>query len=582
MSRVAREPHALISLVLSSAALFLLGSGEARADAIVRSKAMSASTIAEIRVEQRAVHLALEIGLGDLGAFRNLLPDEIHRKMDLGDEPFAARLNEFLTRDWLIVADGSPLQGSLIQIGTSERVRRDEITGEPLATQGEPELVVTAEFEWALPNQPPKEIELAFAIARVAVGFVVYHQGVAVNDFRYLSQTQTLHLDWEDPWYSRFERRTLWRQYDAPMAGFIYVEPYEVRKEIIARPKDLQRWVDLGLAGRKTIPIEMQADVLRKAGEFLAERQPVTIDGKPAQHSLQRADFLERTLTTSRVIDPPEELDINSAILGVIFVYSHAGFADTVTMQWDMFDERIQVVPVAGVDPTGPLPQTVDPESSTLEWKNFIRIPVMPQLVDVLAPPSVISSWLASLRWGLAVIALAALALFARALRGGSRRRAASGVAALVVTSLAGAAWWIGGQGRLDESAAEEVVAGLLTNTYRAFDFRDESEAYDVLARSVDGDLLREVYLEMRQGLVLASQGGASARVKQVELVGLETEPTKGRGFEARATWRIRAAVGHWGHIHERRNEYRANLRLQPIDGAWKLTAVEILDEIRL
>ena len=80
-----------------------------------------------------------------------------------------------------------------------------------------------------------------------SVGFVVYHEGIAVNDFRYLGPSQTLHLDWSDPWYSRFERRSLRRQYFAPMSGFLYVETYEVRKEIIARPLDLQAWVDLGL-----------------------------------------------------------------------------------------------------------------------------------------------------------------------------------------------------------------------------------------------------------------------------------------------------------------------------------------------
>jgi hypothetical protein len=67
-----------------------------------------------------------------------------------------------------------------------------------------------------------------------------------------------------------------------------------------------------------------------------------------------------------------------------------------------------------------------------------------------------------------------------------------------------------------------------------------------------------------------------------VELVALEARPAADQGIEALATWQVRAAVGHWGHIHERRNEYQANLTLQPVDGAWKLVGVEILDEVRL
>jgi hypothetical protein len=165
-------------------------------------------------------------------------------------------------------------------------------------------------------------------------------------------------------------------------------------------------------------------------------------------------------------------------------------------------------------------------------------------------------------------------------------RLAIAGITAGITLTLAISGWWLGTRVQLQDSASRVLVAGLLTNVYRAFDFREESDIYDVLERSVEGELegelLREVYLEMRRGLILASQGGASARVKDVELTDLQTSPADEGGIQARATWQVRAAVGHWGHIHERRNEYQANLQLQPIDGAWKLVNVEILDEVRL
>ena len=41
------------------------------------------------------------------------------------------------------------------------------------------------------------------------IGFVVYHRGIAVNDFRYLAAKEPILLDWGDPFYTRFERRTL-------------------------------------------------------------------------------------------------------------------------------------------------------------------------------------------------------------------------------------------------------------------------------------------------------------------------------------------------------------------------------------
>ena len=545
-------------------------------DAIIRSQAMFATTIAEFFVERDAISLQLEIGISDLSGFQSLLPDVIRQELGFAEQPYPERVERFLTEEFLVIADGTALSGQLLEIGPGERIRRDDITGELLPTEDVPETVIDARFRWPLASLPA-QLEFRLALpAGASVGFVAYHETIAVNDFRYLVPSQVLNLDWDDPFYSAFTTRSLRRQYYAPMAGFIYVEPYEVRKEIIVRPKDIQRYVDLGLEGRDTIPVEMQPELRQKIIDFLSQHHPMTIDGAPAEPAMVRADFLERTLRTSRVIDPPEELNVNAAIMGVKFIYPHEDFADSATMVWDLFDERTQTVPVSAVDPTGPLPQFLDPEYNVLEWQNFIRIPVMPELADVSAPPSTLSYWLQYGRWVLAALALLLILRFARALT------VANGGVAAVAIALAALGWWQGGKARLDDVATQAVVEGLLTNVYRAFDFRAESDIYDVLARSVDGDLLREVYLEMRRGLVLANQGGASARVKSVELTELDATPAEDQGISARTTWQIRAAVGHWGHIHERRNEYQANLELRPMDGAWKLVKVEILDELRL
>jgi hypothetical protein len=122
----------------------------------------------------------------------------------------------------------------------------------------------------------------------------------------------------------------------------------------------------------------------------------------------------------------------------------------------------------------------------------------------------------------------------------------------------------------------------LLHNVYRAFDFRNEERIFDALDRSAEGALLEQLFLETRRGLELASQGGARAKVKQIELLALDAEPGDGGGFVARATWNVAGSVGHWGHVHQRRNQYRAELAVAPRDGTWKLVHVEILEEQRL
>jgi hypothetical protein len=134
----------------------------------------------------------------------------------------------------------------------------------------------------------------------------------------------------------------------------------------------------------------------------------------------------------------------------------------------------------------------------------------------------------------------------------------------------------------LSQDYARDVVGNLLHNVYRAFDFRAEADVYDVLTQSVSGDLLTDIYLETRRGLVLENQGGARAKVKEIELVDLDARDGEDGGMLASVTWEVGGSVGHWGHLHERRNRYQAELDVRPVDGQWKLVSMEVLEEERL
>jgi hypothetical protein len=562
----------------------LLAPARAWPDAIVRTQAMFATTIAEYFIEEGRVVVELEIGLGDLEAFLDLLPDEIHAKLGHPPTPLAERLERFFAEDLVIIADdGPPLPGRILEIGPRERVKRDGISGEPLPVpEGEEEVVVFARLEYRFPGRPATLTLLApRGPPTVSVGFVAYDRNVPVNDFRYLVPSQTMDLDWEDPWYTQFRTRALRRQYFAPMSGFIYVEPYEVRKEIIVRPLDLQSWIDLGLAGRQTIPVEMQPGIEREVAGFLRERHEVLIDGRAVEPELARVNFLERTLRTSRVIDPPIELDVYSAILGVIFVYPTDGLPQQVTMDWDLWNERIQRIPVAAVDQAGGMPSFLEPDWRVLEWKNFLKHPELPTLRVLEPPPHPLARWMWKLRWLLLAGALGIVLACARGLRRGERVLAPLAAASLAVVVTAGCFWW-SRSAQLSDARAEEIVSALLHNIYRAFDFRGEEQIYDILARSAEGDLLAQIYLETRRSLELANQGGARAKVKQVEMTDVAAEPGPDGSFVATASWNVAGSVGHWGHVHQRNNRYRAELAIAPIDGSWKLVGLKVLEEERL
>jgi hypothetical protein len=284
------------------------------------------------------------------------------------------------------------------------------------------------------------------------------------------------------------------------------------------------------------------------------------------------------------VISPPEALSVWSATLGAIFVIPTEGLPQEVNWEWDLFAAKIPVVPGAATDEAGPLQFFLKPGDNILWWKNFLKNPTMPTLVELEEPaPNYLraaapAGWLAGI-FGLMLV----VAQIRRTRRdgGGLRRRPA--LVALALLVVAGGAFAVTRHSRIDDEKAADIVQALLHNVYRAFDFREEETIYDILDRSASGDLLTRIYLEMRRGLELQSQGGARARVKQVELLKISAEDHGGdRGFIARCTWNVAGSVGHWGHIHQRTNQYEAEFEVRPIDGQWKITGMEILQEERL
>lgn len=574
----------LVFLFLSS------GVEDVRADAIMVNQSMKASTIAEIFVEKDRIRVELEIGIGDFEAFQNILPDEVYAKVIEKPELLKNRYRDFFEMDWVIRGDEKILVPVLKSIEGRKRSRRDEITGEVLPVSDENQeavLLVKLEYSWG-PNQPksisikPPTSENVRALA--AVGFVLYHEGLAVNDFRYLSAEVIVDLDWNDPWYSRFRNKNLKRQYDAPLHGFLYAEPREVRKEIIARVRDLEPWVDLGLEGKETISPAEQKVILIKVGEFLAQRCPVTIDGKEAQGQLERIHFVRRSLRQTTVVGAEEDLPVISATIGAIFVYPVSGLPQQAAMKWDLFTERNPSMKGVVTDEAGGLPMTVTPDGPMLVWKNYLKNPTLSTMVDI-APPQ------GSAPVSIPITLIIAIILGAWLMLNKAKPSKVQNFAWPVIVVLVGVSLFplariqvsnpFGRASQPSQEQSDAVVQGLLKNIYHSFDYREEGEVYDALEQSVSGDLLTEVYLQVQKALQLKNQGGASTKVKEVELIQSELKPAES-GFATHCQWTVLGSVGHWGHIHERRNRYDAEIKIQAVDGVWKLTTMELLDEERL
>ncbi len=558
------------------AALILILPSVVSADAVMVTRAMTASTIMEVFVETNAIVVQLEIGDQELAKFLSLVEAAANAKEFPVPVPSESGL--------AFVVDGVRLRGTIESAEQRKKVERDEVSGEPLPTSNTEEALFVV-LRYPLRSQaktlmlsPPSKDGYATA----DIGFVVYHQGVAVNDFRYLAASEQLQLDWEDPFYSRFGRRTLKRQFDSPMNIFLYVEPFEVRKEFVVRPLDLARFAELDIKPHAPIPADRRDALLAQIAEFLATRAPVTIDGRQIEPILDRIHFLKRGLRMTRVVTADEPVDGTNAIVGAIFVYPVDGLPQDVRLDWDLFDARITRVPAAATDEAGPMPSFLVPDDPQLHWVNYLKGGTLPGKLEVRSPKSYVS-----IPIGFSLGLILAFGLWIAAWR---RRSWALGHAAVALAVLA---WFVPSPSvevpvpsRVRTPSGEEAgptIHALLYNVYRSLDFRDEEVVFDRLAQSLSGDVLERVYLEMRKGLRLENQGGARVRVRKVELLEvIPLEAQEAGTLSYRAKWNATGSVGHWGHTHMRTNQYDATITLARIGGQWRIADIEILQEQRV
>ncbi len=167
------------------------------------------------------------------------------------------------------------------------------------------------------------------------------------------------------------------------------------------------------------------------------------------------------------------------------------------------------------------------------------------------------------------------------------RARASGGAWLLVLLLLGGSAAALPWKARvyppvISELQARTVFEALHQNIYAAFEGVTESDIYDLLAISVEPELIDRLYLQVLQGLVMSDQGGAIAEVGKIERRGSEIEfPAPGE-FRVRWRWRVYAHVTHWGHTHARINEYVANFVVHARGSHWRIADYEVLEAERI
>lgn len=576
-----------------------------RADWINLTGAETAPNIAEIYILNDHVKLVLEIYIRDLVEFDDLVPDDWVKTLDIQRPPLPQRLKHFSSQTFQFVTEtGEQLQAQLELVEPRERKDRQSpfagminpSTRQPVPEPPSDKRVLYAELKYPF-NSKPQTITMIPPLddegrAIAAIGFITYHKNVPIIDFRYLGQPARLTLNWEDPWYSKFDNPNLKRHHKSALMSFLYVEPYEVRHEILTRVKDLEAWMDLGLRGSEYIEVDELAPLKHRIGEFLRQKNPVLVDGQPRSPILDRTNYVQVGLTGIQLLENPERLEISTTIVGVIIAYVTEGMPKEVTVDWELFTDQVQQVPATAIDPAGPFPSFVTPEDPVLKWTNYLKNYTIPTVHTVPLSETVAPLHI-PLGTSLCVAALFPLGWYMR------RRRKTSqsiqvplgigvGLIAAGVLLVPMYQMQIVRPAALVQSLSDEeatmILHSLFKNVYRAFDFRQEEDVYDKLALSVEGDLLADMYIQNRKSFAVKKAGGAQAKVNEVEILATHAEAVGDRpgAFALKGQWTAMGTVGHWGHVHTRKNHYEAIVTVEPVEGNWKITGLELLEEKRV
>jgi hypothetical protein len=577
----------------------------ANADWINLTGAETSPNIAEIYVLDDQVKLVLEVYIGDLDKFEELVPDG-WLKDSAADRPgVEARIKHFAEQRFQFVTETGKKLPAQLQL-VEPRMRKDRQSPfagmiNPMTRQRVPEApadkrVLYAEIIYPFQGKP-KQLAMIPPLdeegrAQVSIGFIAYHKSVPIIDFRYLGAPATLNLDWIDPWYTKFDNPNLKRHHKSALMSFLYVEPYEVRHEILTRVTDLQAWMDLGLRGDEYIEVDELEPLKQRIGEFLLTRNPVLIDGKPLKPILDRTNYVKVALTGIQLVETPERLEISTAIVGVIITYLTDGLPQEVTVNWNLFTDQVQQVPATATDPAGPLPTFLSPDDNVHKWTNFLKNYQLPTVQEVEVAGSLGEIRIPWVSLVCAVLLLPVMVILLRRKRRG--HTLLMPLAGGLVLIIAGAvAWPLVGvtvtrpatmAGEMPPAQAQALLQVLLKNVYRAFDFREEEDVYDRLAFSVSGDLLSDIYLQNRKSFSIQKAGGAQAKIKSVEIEAATAERLDERplAYAIKGRWAAQGTVGHWGHVHTRRNRYDAIVTVEAVDGTWKILDLEILEEERV
>lgn len=439
---------------------------------------------------------------------------------------------------------------------------------------------------------------------------------------------QTFRFDWDSPllapdaaqedwesWFTDQREKTLGIDSYSSTYSFIYINNHEVRHEVLIPLATLAALIDFERADNRFLDVSEQATARKKIEAWFSSGNPVTIDQKQIAPTFDRIDFYGLDLKDFAIQAEARKVSMASGRVGVIMSHPTDQPPEKVAVMWDMFNHAIRSVDsvIFAYDETLTKAFSKFLADNTFTWQTKSKrelprlTPVATQLGDWTPDVTFRTPWFSVIMGSIAFavwILKPLLTISFTRLIAGSLIALLTAIVFHWSTPLANRAsipipFASPREFKLPDAEAQCIFEKLHTNLFQAFDFREPSDVYDALANTVDGPLLRELYLDIQRSLKMREQGGAVAKIDHVETI--RSEPTdeisinrsnenardemiknqtsfKRPTFGWQCEWNLSGTVEHWGHIHQRINQYDAKFNVSACDGNWKITRLQMTD----
>jgi hypothetical protein len=431
-----------------------------------------------------------------------------------------------------------------------------------------------------------------------------------------LDVPMTVDLDWESPvptqaaspeeklaWLSRQDERLLGVTNFGAVYLWGYVEPRQLRVELLLPLNVLATLFELESVDPDFLRREELESAEQRIRNYLLTGNPVTINGEVIAPQIQRVDFFPADQRDFALRRKVEQISLANGRVGVSFAYPYRDVPQEIGLAWDKFGYALNSVQAYLFFGQEVQTQVFSRQlaENQLKWLNSGAVqepaPVQPVSVQTedleeVALPRL--AWVALLSLSSVLACWAGWSVRPRT------RVPMTVVVPVIFLVILGVGWgardyWYGKQppdvrAEAGDAAARQIVS----NLYRAFDFVQEDEIYSAMEQSVAGEKLRDLYLQLLRDLQVEEQGGTVSRIESVKVQDVAEVPssissslpskramsaipgTVGALFQRRVRWELQGLLEHWGHSHQRSNQYQAVVTIGDHGGQWKLVDLEI------